>query len=114
MIDRFAGQEGRSTLIEALGNQSALLGDAGLVEAVCDQAEILGFEPGESIIEESSLTNDAFFILFGIVSIRVNGREIAVRASGQHVGEMAVLDPGQRRSASAVAEMTLWSPAWMH
>ena len=104
MIERFAGQEGRSTSIEALRNQSALLGEAGLVEAVCDQAQILGFEPGETIIEESAPTNDVYFILSGIVSIRVNGREIAVRTSGQHVGEMAFLDPGQRRSASAVAE----------
>jgi len=104
MIGRFAGQEGRSALVEALGNQSILLGDAGLVEAVYGQAEIIGFEPGETIIEESAATNEAYFILSGIVSIRVSGREIAVRSSGQHVGEMAVLDPGQRRSASAVAE----------
>ncbi len=104
MIERFAGQKGRSTSIEALRNQSALLGEAGLGEAVYDQAEILGFEPGETIIEESDPTNDVYFILSGIVSIRVNGREIAVRTPGQHVGEMAVLDPGQRRSASAVAE----------
>ena len=104
MIERFAGREGRSTSIEALRNQSALFGEAGLVEAVYDQAEILGFEPGETIIEESAPTNDVYFILSGFVSIRVNGREIAVRTSRQHVGEMAVLDPGQRRSASAVAE----------
>ena len=69
-----------------------------------DQAEILGFEPGEIIIEESAPTNDAYFILSGIVSITVNGREVAVRTARQHVGEMAVLDPSQRRSASAVAE----------
>ncbi len=104
MMKRFAGQEGRSASFEALRNQSAFLGDTSLVEAVCDQAEILGFNPGETIIEESAPTNDMYFILSGIVSIRVNGREIAVRTSGQHVGEMAVLDPGQRRSASAVAE----------
>ena len=104
MNERFKGQEGRSALIEALRNQSALLGEVGLVEAVCDQAEILAYEPGESIIEESAPTNDVFFILSGIVSIKVNGREVAVRTSGQHVGEMAALDPGQRRSASAVAE----------
>ena len=104
MIDRFVGREGRSTLIEALGTQSALVGNGGLVEAVCDQAEVLRFEQCDTIIEELAPTNEAYFILSGIVSIRVNGREIAVRTSGQHVGEMAVLDPGQRRSASAVAE----------
>ena len=104
MIDRFVGREGRSTLIEALGTQSALLGDAGLVDAVCGQAEVIEFEPGDTIIRESAPTNEVYFILSGIVSIRVNGRELAVRSSGQHVGEMAALDPGQLRSASAVAE----------
>ena len=98
------GQEGRGTLVEALRNQSAINGEVSLAEAVCDQAEILGFKPDETIIEESAPTNDVYFILSGIVSIRVSGREVAVRTSGQHVGEMAALDPGKQRSASAVAE----------
>ena len=49
-------------------------------------------------------TNDIYFILAGVVSIRVSGREIAVRTAGQHIGEMAAVDPGQPRSASAVAD----------
>ena len=104
MIDRFLGQKRRSNTIEALRNQSALFGDAGLAEAICDEAVILGLEPGEKLIEESAPTDDFYFILSGTLSIRVNDREIAFRTSGQHIGEMAVLDPGQRRSASAVAE----------
>ena len=104
MIERFKGLERTTYLIEALGNQSALYGVVGLVEAICDHADILGFEPDEMIIEEAAPSNDIYFILSGTVSIRVHDREIAVRTSGQHIGEMAVLDPGQRRSASAVAD----------
>jgi predicted nucleotide-binding protein len=37
------------------------------------------------------------------VSIEVNGREVAIRNSGQHVGEMALIDPSARRAASVVA-----------
>ena len=62
------------------------------------------FEPGSGIIEESAPDNDLYFILAGMVSIRVSGREIAARTAGQHVGEMALLDPGRPRSAGAVAE----------
>ena len=104
MIERFVGKDGRHFLIEALRNQPIFLGESCVVEAVCDGANVLAFKPEETIIEESSPSNDIYFILSGIVSIRVHGREIAVRTSGQHVGEMTILDPGQRRSASAVAE----------
>ena len=104
MLERFTSQDGRTTLIQALSNQSALLGKACLVEAIRDQAEIIGFVPDEMVIEEAAPSNDIYFILSGTVSIRVHDREIAVRTSGQHIGEMSVLDPGQPRSASAVAE----------
>ena len=98
MIERFTGQDGRLFSTEALRNQPVLLGEADLVDAICDAAEILGFAPEAMVIEESSSSNDMFFILSGIVSVRVNGREVAVRTAGQHIGEMAILDPGQRRS----------------
>ena len=64
----------------------------------------MGFVPGTAIIEEAAPDNDVYFILAGRVSIRVGGREVAVRTTGQHIGEMAVVDPGQPRSASAVAD----------
>ena len=104
MIERFIGENGRHYSIEALRTQPILIGDDHLVEAVYDGAKILGFANGEVVIEESAATNDIYFILSGVVSIRVNGREIAVRAAGKHVGEMAGLNPGQRRSASVIAD----------
>ena len=104
MIERFTSHGGRPTLVQALRNQLTLLGEDGLVEAICDQAEVLGFAPDETIIEEADPSNEIYFILSGTVSIRVNDREVAVRTPGQHVGEMSVLDPGQPRSASVVAE----------
>lgn len=42
-------------------------------------------------------------ILSGCVSVVVHGHEVAQRAAGQHVGEMALIDPGAPRSASIVA-----------
>ena len=104
MIERFIGENRHHYTIEALRTQPILFGDDRLVQAVNDGAKILGFANGDVVIEESAATNDIYFILSGVVSIRVHGREIAVRVVGQHVGEMAGLNPGQRRSASAIAE----------
>lgn len=104
MLERFTGQDGRTFVIDALRDQSVIGGDAGLAETVCHHAEVVGFSQGTTIINESAPDNDIYFILAGVVSIRVGGREIAVRTAGQHIGEMAVVDPGQPRSASAVAD----------
>ena len=104
MIQRFSGQDGRTLLIEALEIQPIINGDAAMARAISGRVEVKSFEPGSGIMEESAPDNDLYFILAGVVSIRVSGREVAVRPAGQHVGEMALLEPGQPRSASAVAD----------
>ena len=104
MLSRFTGLEGRRVVVDALRDQTVIGGDADLAETICDSAEIVGFDSGTAIIEEDAPDHDMYFILAGVVSIRVHGREVAVRAAGQHIGEMAVVDPGQPRSATAVAE----------
>ena len=103
-LERFEGPDGFHLLVEALLIQPIVGGDTTIAEAIGDCAELALFRPGSNIIEESGSENDLFFILAGVASIRVSGREIAVRTAGQHVGEMAVLDPGEPRSASAVAD----------
>ena len=75
-----------------------------MAEALAASAEVVPFPSGSSIVEESAPDNDLYFILAGTVSIRVFGREIAVRTAGQHFGEIALLDPGKPRSASVMAD----------
>ena len=104
MLRRFDGPEGRVPLIESLRTQPIIGGGSDLAELVAASVEVEAFEPDSVLIEESATDNDIFFILSGAVSIRVLGREVAVRNAGQHVGEMALIDPSQRRSASVVAE----------
>ena len=74
-----------------------------MAEAIADSSKVEYFRNGETIIEEYGADNDLYLIMTGSVSIRVLGREIAVRTDGQQIGEMALVDPGQPRSASAVA-----------
>ena len=104
MLQRFSGPDGHIHLVEALGIQPIAGGDTAIANAISGCVEVASFKPGSSIIEESAPDNDLYFILAGVVSVRVSGREIAVRTAGQHIGEMALLDPGQTRSASAVAD----------
>ena len=104
MLERFTGAGGRNFVVDALRSQSVIGEGDDLAEIVYDHAEIVGFSPDSTIIEESAPDNDIFFILAGTASIQVAGREVAARTVGQHIGEMAVVDPGQPRSASVVAE----------
>ena len=96
MIDRFHGPEGRPLLAEALRTQSVIGDDADLAELIAASVEVEAFEAGTVVMRESGAYNDICFILAGVVSVRVLGREIAARTAGQHVGEMALVDPGQR------------------
>ena len=104
MLDRFHGPEGRPLLVEALEGQSIIGDDAALAELIAESVAVENFEPGDVVMQESGTDNDLCFVLAGVVSVRVLGREIGVRTAGQHVGEMALLDPSQVRSATVVAE----------
>ena len=103
MISRFRGEAGRPRLIWALRKQPILHDNETLSNELADQAELLQFEAGEKLIIQDDADNDIYFILAGRLSIVVNGREVATRNSGQHVGEMVLIDPSARRAASVVA-----------
>ena len=103
MINRFRAIENRDRLISALRKQTILHDHETLSNELADQAELLQFENGEKLIIQDGADDDIYFILAGRLSIVVNGREVAIRKSGEHVGEMALIDPSARRSASVVA-----------
>lgn len=103
MISRFRGEAGRHRLIWALRKQLILHDNETLSNELADQIELLQLESKDTLIVQDEADNDIYFIIAGRLSIVVNGREVAIRESGQHVGEMALIDPSARRSASAVA-----------
>ena len=103
MITRFRGTENRARLISALRQQTIIHDNETLSRKLADRAEILSLEPREGLIVQGEADNDIYFILAGRLSIIVNGREVAIREPGQHVGEMALIDPSAKRSASVVA-----------
>ena len=103
MINRFRDAEGHKQLISVLRKQIIIQGDENLSTELASQAEILQFESGEELIAQDDVDNDIYFILAGRLAIIVKGREVAIRNSGQHVGEMVLVDPSAKRSASVVA-----------
>lgn len=103
MLVRFQGDEGRRRLVGLLQEQVIVGGDATIAGEIADAAILREVCPGDILIRQESADNDLFFILSGGFRVFVNGREVAMRGAGQHVGEMAIVDPSSRRTASLIA-----------
>ncbi len=103
MLDRFAGEEGREALVGALLQQKVLAGNQPVAEAIAEAGELVAFQPGTAIVEQNGDDNDVYFIINGVVDVLANDQRIAVREGGTVVGEMVVVDPTARRSATLVA-----------
>ena len=99
---RFLGPDGRRRLLDVLQGSSLVAGERDLAESLADIGRLEEFARGQPLILEDAADNDLFLLLAGEVSILVRGREQARRTSGQHVGEMTLIDPRARRSATVV------------
>ncbi len=102
MIQRFEGKGGKRLRIEALVNQKIVAGNRELAEALDGCIELRAVRPGELLIEQGASNNDVFLILAGAFDIVVNGRVVGRRVANDHIGEMAAIEPTQRRAASVI------------
>lgn len=107
MIERFQGDAGRRILLDELGRQKMLAGVPELAAPVADVGVLCQFAADDIIIQQGDFTNDVFLIIAGVCDVVVNGRRIATRSAGDHVGEMAAVQPTQARSASDGKDMWL-------
>lgn len=103
LIDRFRGDAGRANLIDAMLQQQIVGGNRELAEELATRADLLEVAEGEAIISQGGDDNDLYLIVAGSFRIVINGRDVASRGRGDHVGEMVILEPSQRRSADVVA-----------
>jgi predicted nucleotide-binding protein len=103
MAARFEGCEGERLLCEVIRRQPLFEGHSDVADQLARLASIEPYEPGAMIIEQDGTDTDIFFILSGSVTISPNRRDDAVRSAGNHVGEMATIDPIARRSADVRA-----------
>lgn len=103
MLTRFQGDDGRRRLVDLLLAQAVVGGDATIARKIAQVAVVRELLPGNILIEQKSAENDLFLILSGTFRVFVNGREVASRQAGQHVGEMVIIDPSLRRTATVIA-----------
>ena len=103
MIERFTGADGRRVLVESLKDQTIVRGNKTLAEKIADVAELIEVPIGASIIEQDADSNDLFFILAGFFDVSAKGHTIDKRKAGEHVGEMAAVEPSLKRSATVTA-----------
>jgi CRP-like cAMP-binding protein len=99
MKERFEGG-GRPQLITALRRQGFAGGDVNVAAALCDAGALVEVTPGEDLIVQGRTDNEIYLLVAGVVGIIVNGAQVATRKAGQHVGEMAAIEPSLPRSAT--------------
>ena len=74
-----------------------------LAKRLAEVGELVTFEAGKPIISQDAEDNDVYFILVGEADVLVNNRHVAVRKARDSVGEMALLNPTEPRSATITA-----------
>src|SRR3984957_597420 len=102
VLKSFQGSEGRRRLVSALTAQP-LIRDKDLAAAVEPYLKLDEIFAGANLIKQGASDTDLFLILSGEFSVAINGRVVALKKAGEHVGEMAVVDPLTPRSASVTA-----------
>lgn len=100
VMHRFTGRQGKKLLIEAFSRQILVAGNLPIAKRLARCAQLLDIKPNKDLIVQGNSDSDIYFILSGKVSVRVNGREIAIRSSEEHIGEMTLIDSTARRSTT--------------
>jgi CRP/FNR family transcriptional regulator, cyclic AMP receptor protein len=100
---RFEAEGGRRLLVEALRDQKMVGGNTALAEELATDGELLDIAPQAVLMEQGADDNTVYLILSGSLVVLVNGKPIATRVPGDHIGEMAAIQPAQRRSATVIA-----------
>lgn len=108
MKERFEGDAGRPLLLAQMANQVLVHGNDAIASELLQVSELQELLPDEVLISQDGEENDIFFVISGSVNVDANGRRVAVRQAGMHVGEMAVIDGKSRRCATvSAAEKTV-------
>lgn len=102
MLNRFQGEGGRRLRVEALLTQKMVGGNRQLAEELAEDVELCAVKPGEVLINQGGTDNDVFMIFAGRMDILVNGRVVNRRQANDHVGEMAAIEPLQKRAATVL------------
>jgi CRP/FNR family transcriptional regulator, cyclic AMP receptor protein len=103
MKKRFEGESGRRLLADTLREQQVVAGNEDLAHELATLGALIEVESNKVLIHQGEADNDIYFIIAGGFQIMVQGKIVNTRRAGTHVGEMAAIQPTQRRSATVVA-----------
>ncbi|NOU36245.1 MAG: cyclic nucleotide-binding domain-containing protein [Kiritimatiellaceae bacterium] len=101
--DRIAADTTGRILIDLLLQQQLVRGSEPVAQALAPACKIVSHSAGDVLIRQGDSDNDIYFMFSGSARILINEREVATRGAGQHVGEMALVDPASRRTATVVS-----------
>ncbi|WP_225768526.1 TIR domain-containing protein [Inquilinus sp. Marseille-Q2685] len=105
MIDRFLGDKGRRLRVDTMALQKFVGGDRRLAEKLADNVEMLAVPAGTILIEQGADDNDMYLIFSGTFDVLINKRKMGIRGPTDHIGEMAAIQPTQKRSATLIANV---------
>jgi CRP/FNR family transcriptional regulator, cyclic AMP receptor protein len=101
MLDRFTHPiDGKRRLIDALLGQQLIAGNDEIANAMADIIRLEEHVGDSILIKEGATDNHMVLIVAGSVRVEVEERQLAVRRSGQHIGEMALIDVTATRAAT--------------
>lgn len=103
MIERFLGDEGHRRLVAALSEHRLLGGIDDVAARLALAGTLQSVAAGDVFISQGATDTDVFFIVAGAADVVVNGKPVAIRHTGDHVGEMAAIEPTQPRAATVIA-----------
>jgi predicted nucleotide-binding protein len=108
MLERFKGKIGQARLLEALMNQCMVQHNQAIAKCLLKKVKLRDYASGEILMDERAADCDLFFIIHGRVSILLKGREVGLyRETGEHVGEMALVDNAPRSATVKAVENTV-------
>jgi CRP-like cAMP-binding protein len=76
------------------------------LQKIARASDEVSVEAGKVLVEEGTRGREAFVILEGDAIVRRNNRKVTTLGPGDHFGELALLDGGQR-TATVVADSPL-------
>ena len=103
LLRRFEGANGPRAIAEELARQEIITGHSNAMTELTRRGKVQLVRPGHMLMQQGEASNDVFFILCGKVTVKRNNREIIDRGPRENVGEMAMIDRSQLRSATVVA-----------
>jgi len=103
MKERFSGESGARILLETLKEQKIVAGNVELARQIACTGQLIDVAAGAKLIEQGGDDNDLYLIVAGSFDVVVNGRVVNRRLPNDHAGEMAAIQPTQRRAATLIA-----------